>query len=71
MNAHAEFITVMLRAQEIPADVAEQAAWLIHERADELVLASEKSLTLLVDAFVAVYRDNPQAALGVLEAKLI
>lgn len=71
MNAHAEFITVMLRAQEIPADVAEQAAWLIHERADELTLASEKSLTLLVDAFVAVYRQDAGRALQVLEEKLV
>lgn len=71
MNAHTEFITVMLTAQQIPADVAEAAAKLIHAKSDKLTLASEKSLTLLIDTFVAVYRQDAGRALQVLEEKLV
>lgn len=71
MNAHIEFITVMLVAQDIPDEIAQKAAKLIHEKSDELVLASEKSLTFLIDAFVAVYRQDSQKALTVLEEKLV
>lgn len=71
MNAHTEFITVMLKVQGVPEDVAWQAAKLMHEKCDELTLTSEKSLTLLIDAFVVVYQDNPQRALQILEEKLI
>lgn len=71
MNAATEFITVMLTVQGIPADVAEAAAKLIHAKSDELTLSSEKSLTLLIDAFIAVYLQDPARALEVLEAKLV
>ena len=71
MNAATEFITVMLTVQDVPADVAEAAAKLIHAKSDELTLSSEKSLTLLIDAFIAVYLQDPARALEVLEAKLV
>lgn len=71
MSADTEFITVMLVAQEIPAEIAEAAAKLIHTKSDELTLASEKSLTLLIDAFVAVYQQDADRALQVLEEKLV
>lgn len=71
MNAHIEFITVMLIAQGLPEEIAQEAAKLIHEKSDELILASEKSLVLLIDAFVAVYRQDASRALQILEEKLI
>lgn len=71
MSITEQAIRLKLENKGIPADVAEQAAELIHEKSDELVLASEKSLTFLIDAFVAVYRQDSQRALTVLEEKLV
>lgn len=71
MNAHIEFITVMLIAQDVPEAIAQKAAKLIHEKSDEMTLASEKSLVLLIDAFVAVYQQDSSRALAVLEEKLV
>ncbi len=71
LNAATEFILAMLLAQNVDEEMAKEAAELMHAKCDELTLSSEKSLTMLIDAFMVVYRDNPSRALQILEEKLI